>query len=48
MEAFTTDFDESKALKLINSVEDGAKIELKNKIENSFVYKVAKKIIRRG
>ena len=48
LEAFTTDFDESKALKLINSVEDGAKIELKNKIENSFVYKVAKKIIRRG
>lgn len=48
LEVFTTDIDESNALKLINSVEKDAKLELKNKIKGTFAYKVAKKVLRKG
>lgn len=47
LEVFTTDIEESNALKLINSVEKDAKVELKNKIKGTFAYKVAKKILRK-
>lgn len=48
LEVFTTDTDESNALKIINSVEKDPKDEIKEKIRGSFAYKVAKKILRRG
>ena len=48
LEVFTTDIDESDALKQINSIEKDAKVELKNKMRGSLAYKVAKKILRKG
>lgn len=48
LEAFTTDIDESNALKLINSIEKDTKVELKKKIKGTFVYKIAKKVLRKG
>ena len=48
LEVFTTDIDESNALKLINSIEKDPKDEMKNKIRGSFAYKIAKKILRKG
>lgn len=48
LEVFTTDVDESNALKKINSIEKDAKVELKNKMKGHLLYKVAKKILRKG
>ena len=48
LEVFTTDFDESNALKQINSIEKDVKVELKNKMRGNLAYKFAKKFCERG
>lgn len=48
LEVFTTDVDESNALKQINSIEIDKKVALKKVIKGTVFFKIVKRMIKRG